>query len=180
MTYRNVVSAVVRALASEVINSAGGCSFEPRVQAARVPGAISGSAERLLDDALVRRIMRETLTQLQYAALAGQYSTDWPRKHAGVNLLIKSIESPAPERFVECACWTWAYPKKGGKDGKRSVAVLPAGWYQMDNWCDEPANIKTQERWRREIHKALKSIVDGALAVLQEQLEQVGALAEAA
>lgn len=180
MTYRNVISAVVRALAAETIASAGGCEFEPRVQAARVPGAISGSAERLLDDALVRRIMRETLTQLQYAALAGQYSTDGPRKHTGVSLLIKSIESPAPERFIECACWTWAYPKKDGKDGKRSVAVLPAGWYQMDNWCDEPANIKTQERWRREIHKELKRIADGALAVLQEQLEQVGALAEAA
>jgi hypothetical protein len=180
MTYRNVISAVVRALASEVINSAGGCDFEPRVQKARIPGAISGRAERLLDDALVRRIMRETLTQLQYAALAGQYSTDGPRKHAGVNLLIKWIESPAPERFIECACWTWAYPKKEGGEGKRSVAVLPAGWYEMDNWCDEPANIKTQQRWRREIHKELKSIADGALAVLQEQLEQVGAIAEAA
>jgi hypothetical protein len=177
MTYRNVVSAVVRALASEVINSAGGCSFEPRVQAARVPGAISGSAERLLDDALVRRIMRETLTPLQYAALAGQYSTDGPSKHAGVNLLIRSVESPAPVRFVECACWTWAYPKKDGKDGKRSIAVLPAGWYQMDNWSDDPVPVKTQERWRRDIRKALKQAVDQALIEAHEILAAEGLVA---
>lgn len=30
MIYRNVISAVVRALAAETINSAGGCDFEPK------------------------------------------------------------------------------------------------------------------------------------------------------
>ena len=176
MTYRNVVSAVVRALAAETINSAGGCDVEPRVQCAPVPGAISGPASRLLDDALVRRLMKEALTSLQYASLAAQYSTDEIRKHAGVNALIASIRSPAPRRFVECACWAWAYPKKQGMDGKRSLNVLPAGWYELDNWCDEPAPVKTQERWRRGVQKALKARGDEALMVMQEELERVGAL----
>lgn len=38
MTYRNVVSAVVRALAAETITSAGGCDFEPKVQCAKQKG----------------------------------------------------------------------------------------------------------------------------------------------
>ena len=176
MIYTSVLSAVVRALAAETINSAGGCDFEPKVQSAKVPGAISGPAARLLDDALVRKIMREALTALQYAALAGQYSTDVARKHAGVNALIASVRSPAPRRFVECACWAWAYPKRPGLDGKRSLNVLPAGWYELDNWCDEPAPVKTQERWRRDVQKALKAHGDKALMVMQDELERVGAL----
>ena len=31
MIYRDVISAVIRALASETINSAGGCDYTPKV-----------------------------------------------------------------------------------------------------------------------------------------------------
>ncbi|MNY67884.1 hypothetical protein D3C86_2055520 [compost metagenome] len=66
---------------------------------------------------------------------------------------------------------TWALPKLAGVDGKRSTNVLPAGWYEMDNWSDEPHPIKTQERWRRDIRKALERAVDEALVSAQTLLD---------
>jgi hypothetical protein len=62
-------------------------------------------------------------------------------------------------------------PKLAGVEGKRSTNVLPAGWYEMDNWTDEPHPIKTQERWRRDIRKSLESAVDEALQAAQEILD---------
>ncbi|MNR46460.1 hypothetical protein D3C85_1654290 [compost metagenome] len=59
-------------------------------------------------------------------------------------------------------------------DGKRSTNVLPASWYEMDNWSDDPHPIKTQERWRRNIRKALESSVDLALIEAQHILEHEG------
>jgi hypothetical protein len=53
MTYRNVVSAVVRALAAETINSAGGCDFEPKVQCAKQKGEIVGKEAAFLTDCWV-------------------------------------------------------------------------------------------------------------------------------
>ena len=50
MTYRNVVSAVVRALAAETISSAGGCDFEPKVQCAKQKGEIVGKEAAFLQD----------------------------------------------------------------------------------------------------------------------------------
>ena len=53
MTYRNVVSAVVRALAAETISSAGGCDFEPKVQCAKQKGEIVGKQAAFLTDCWV-------------------------------------------------------------------------------------------------------------------------------
>lgn len=174
MTYRNVVSAVVRALAAETISSAGGCDFEPKVQCAKQKGEIVGKEAAFLTDCWVFGRLHKSLSPAHWRALVAKFSTHTERKHAAIAELTKVMRSPAPERFLHCAVVTWALPKLAGADGKRSTNVLPAGWYEMDNWSNEPHPIKTQERWRRDIRKALESSVDGALVEAQHILEQEG------
>lgn len=60
VNYQNVVSAVVRALAAETINSAGGCDFEPKVQAAKQKGAIVGKEAAFLFDCMVFSRLHKT------------------------------------------------------------------------------------------------------------------------
>ncbi|SDJ39031.1 hypothetical protein [Pseudomonas abietaniphila] len=176
MTYRNVVSAVVRALAAETINSAGGCDFEPKVQCAKQSGEILGKEAAFLQDCWVFGRLHKGLSAPQWRSLVAKYSTHTDRKHAAITELTKAIRSPAPERFRHCAVVTWALPKLLGVEGKRSTNVLPAGWYEMDNWTDEPHPVKTQERWRREIRKALERAVDEALVEVGHILEHEGLL----
>jgi len=163
MTYRNVISAVVRALAAETIASAGGCEFEPRVQAARVPGAISGREAAFLDDCWVHGRLHKALPAALWDALTAKYSTHMDRKHAAMMALAGRIKSPAPGRFVQCAVATWAFPKLPGAEGKRSTNVLPAGWYDINRWDEDGRPQKTLERWRREIRRDLERQVDEAL-----------------
>jgi len=174
MTYRNVVSAVVRALAAETINSAGGCEFEPKVQCAKQKGEIVGKEAAFLTDCWVFGRLHKSLSAAHWRALVAKFSTHTDRKHAAIAELTKVMRSPAPDRFLHCAVITWALPKLPGVDGKRSTNVLPAGWYEMDNWSNEPHPIKTQERWRRDIRKALESSVDLALIEAQHILEHEG------
>lgn len=180
MTYRNVVSAVVRALAAETINSAGGCDFEPKVQCAKQKGEIVGKEAAFLQDCWVFGRLHKGLEPAQWRALVAKFSTHTDRKHAAIAELTRAIQSPAPERFRHCAVVTWALPKLPGVDGKRSTNVLPAAWYELDNWSDEPHPIKTQERWRRDIRKALESAVDNALQAAQEILDHEGLIMESA
>lgn len=92
MTYRNVVSAVVRALAAETITYAGGCDF------------------------VVDR--KQTL--------------------------------------------------------KHSTAVLPAAWYNIDNWDNDGKPESTRYRWRSSIRKTLNDQVNEALSAGQELLDAEG------
>lgn len=181
MTYRNVVSAVVRALAAETISSAGGCDFEPKVQCAKQKGEIVGKEAAFLTDCWVFGRLHKSLSAEHWRALVAKFSTHTERKHAAIAELTRVMRSPAPERFRHCAVVTWALPKLPGVEGKRSTNVLPAAWYSMDNWSDDPRPIKTQERWRRDIRKALEQAVDSALVEAQHILEGEGLLmAEAA
>lgn len=174
MTYRNVVSAVVRALAAETISSAGGFDFEPKVQCAKQKGEIVGKEAAFLTDCWVFGRLHKALAPAHWRALVAKFSTHTERKHAAIAELTRVMRSPAPERFLHCAVVTWALPRLPGVDGKRSTNVLPAGWYEMDNWSNEPHPIKTQERWRRDIRKALESCVDLALVEAQHILEREG------
>ncbi|RMT03088.1 hypothetical protein ALP54_200104 [Pseudomonas amygdali pv. lachrymans] len=174
--YRNVVAAVVRALAAETINSAGGCDFEPKVQCAKQKGEIVGKEAAFLTDCWVFGRLHKALNPEQWRALVAKYSTHTERKHAAITEITKQYRSPAPERFRHCAIVTWAMPKLPGVDGKRSTNVLPSAWYEMDNWSDDPHPIKTQERWRRDIRKGLESMVDVALTEAQHILEAEGIL----
>lgn len=174
MNYQSVVSAVVRALASEVINSAGGCDFEPKVQAARIPGAISGKEDAFLCDCWVHARLSTHLEPHHWTALTAKYSTHTERKHAAIIELTRSMKSPAPERFRNAAILTWAMPKLPGKDGKRSVAVLPDAWYDVNRWDDDGKPESTLYRWRSSIRRCLENQVNDALVAAQEILDAEG------
>lgn len=176
MNYQNVVSAVVRALAAETINSAGGCDFEPKVQAAKQKGAIVGKEAAFLVDCMVFSRLHKNLTAEHWRHLVAKYSTHVDRKHAAIEEITRTHRSPAPERFRHCAILTWAMPKLPGVDGKRSTSVLPAAWYDMSNWDSDGRPESTLRRWRNETRKALEKEVNDALVEAQHILESEGLL----
>lgn len=180
MIYQNVVSAVVRALASEVINSAGGCDFQPKVQAARVPGAICGKEEALLTDCWVFSRLHAMLMPEHWDALVSKYSTHVQRKHDATMAMAARVRSPAPKRFIECATATWAFPQLPGADGKRSTSVLPSAWYDINRWDEDGRPDSTLYRWRSAIRRSLEDQVNQALVVAQEILDAEGLIRSAA
>ena len=174
MTYRNVVSAVVRALAAETISSAGGCDFEPKVQCAKQKGEIVGKDAAFLQDCWVFGRLHKALTPAHWRALVAKYSTHEERKHGAILELLNSVKTPAPKRFRECAVLTWAIPQVAGADGKRSAAVLPAAWYDITNWDNDGKPESTRYRWRSSIRKTLDDQVNEALTSAQELLDAEG------
>ena len=176
MIYRSVIAAVVRALAAETMSSTGGQDFEPKVQAAKQKGAIVGKEDAFLTDCWVFGRLHKGLAAAHWTALVAKYSTHEDRKHAAIRDLIGAVRSPSPDQFRHCAVVTWAIPKPQGVEGKRSLNTLKPRDYEMDNWCDDPAPIKTQERWRRDIRKALDRKVDEALTEAQAILDNEGLL----
>lgn len=112
MNYHNVISAVVRALAAETINSAGGCDFEPKVQMAKQKGEISGKDAALLADCIVHKLLHAQLSPRHWNALVAKYSTHRGRKIDSIGRLVAVVESPAPRRFTQQAVLTWAVPQQ--------------------------------------------------------------------
>lgn len=112
MIYRNVISAVVRALAAETINSAGGCDFEPKVQTSKLKGEITGKDATLLADCIVHKLLHAQLTPRQWNALVAKYSTHKGRKVDSIGRLVCAIKSPAPQRFTQQAVLVWAVPQQ--------------------------------------------------------------------
>lgn len=175
MIYSSVVSAVVRAMAADVMGSVAQCWRDPREPRAPMrAGEILGAEEALLYDAMVHARLHAKLSRQHWRALVAKYSTNVECKHSAILEMSQSIASPAPARFRQAAIVTWAIPRRAGVEGKRSSGVLPQGWYCMDNWCDEPAPIKTQERWRRDIRRACDDEVNRALECAQEVLDAEG------
>ncbi|WP_085631543.1 hypothetical protein [Pseudomonas sp. R16(2017)] len=112
MNYHNVISAVVRALAAETINSSGGCSVEPRVQASKLKGEISGKDAALLADCIVHKLLHAQLAPRHWNALVAKYSTHRGRKIDSIGRLVAAVNSPAPRRFTQQAVLTWAVPQQ--------------------------------------------------------------------
>lgn len=114
MTYRNVVSAVVRALAAETISSAGGCDFEPKVQCAKQKGELSGKEWSLLQDCIVHKLLHQVLSQQHWIALTAKFSTHNGRKIEATGRLVAIVTSPAPQLFTRKAVTAWAIPQIKG------------------------------------------------------------------
>ncbi|HEK1007196.1 TPA: hypothetical protein SMP92_000435 [Pseudomonas putida] len=112
MSYQNVVSAVVRALAAETINSAGGCNVEPRVQASKLKGEISGKDAALLADSIVHKLLHAQLSARHWNALVAKYSTHKGRKIDSIGRLVAIVPTPAPKRFTQQAVLVWAVPQQ--------------------------------------------------------------------
>lgn len=93
MTYRNVVSAVVRALAAETMSSAGGCNVEPRVQHAKLKGEITGKDAALLADCIIHKLLHAQLTPRHWNALVAKYSTHRGRKIDSIGRLVAIVKA---------------------------------------------------------------------------------------
>jgi hypothetical protein len=180
MIYRSVIAAVVRALAAETMSGTGGQDFEPKVQCAKQKGAIIGKDEALLVDCWVFGRLHKGLSADHWNALVAKFSTHQERKHAAILALNKSVKSPAPQKFRECAVLTWAFPQPEGAEGKRSTNVLPAAWYDLANWGNDGKPEPTRYRWRSNIRKALEDKVNEALSAAQEVLDAEGLIADLA
>lgn len=112
MNYHNVISAVVRALAAETINSSGGCNVEPRVQASKLKGEISGKDAALLADCIVHKLLHAQLSPRHWNALVAKYSTHRGRKIDSIGRLVSVVKTPAPQRFTQQAVLVWAVPQQ--------------------------------------------------------------------
>jgi hypothetical protein len=125
MNYHNVISAVVRALAAETINSSGGCNVEPRVQASKLKGEISGKDAALLADCIVHKLLHAQLAPRHWNALVAKYSTHRGRKIDSIGRLVAVVKTPAPQRFTQQAVLVWAVPQQV-KGIQRAVAQIKA------------------------------------------------------
>lgn len=125
MNCHNVISAVVRALAAETINSSGGCNVEPRVQASKLKGEISGKDAALLADCIVHKLLHAQLSPRHWNALVAKYSTHRGRKIDSIGRLVAVVKTPAPQRFTQQAVLVWAVPQQV-KGIQRAVAQIKA------------------------------------------------------
>lgn len=114
MSYQNVVSAVVRALAAETINSAGGCDFEPKVQASKLKGEITGKDAAMLVDCWVHARLHSKLIPRHWNALTARFSTHKAKKVDAIGKLVPLIASQAPNLFRYKAVTAWAIPPVKG------------------------------------------------------------------
>lgn len=153
MTYRNVVSAVVRALAAETINSAGGCDFDPKVQCAKQKGEISGKEWSLLQDCIVHKLLHQVLSQRHWNALTAKFSTHNRRKIEATCKLAAVVTSPAPHLFTQKAVTAWAIPQIKGvrKEPVKAKAVeqdkdAPAWRVEAAKSAVERANASAAKR----------------------------------
>ena len=146
MIYRDVISAVIRALASETINSAGGCDYTPKVQANKLKGEIVGNEAAFLTDCWVFGRLHSCLAPKHWMALNACYSTHMASKVGAIGRIVSHVSSPAPHLFLTKAVTAWAYPQLGGAER------APAGKVSLEIDDDAPA-------WRRAaVAKAQKAI----------------------
>ncbi|RZI91662.1 MAG: hypothetical protein EOP15_00220 [Pseudomonas sp.] len=123
MNYQNVVSAVVRALAAETINSAGGCNVEPRVQTSKLKGEISGKDAALLADSIVHKLLHAQLSPRHWNALVAKYSTHRGRKIDSIGRLVAVVPTPAPKLFTQQAVLVWAVPQQKKGIQRKAIEV---------------------------------------------------------
>lgn len=181
MSYTNVLSAVVSALAAECIDNTSKQAWQSKYEAgeARPVRAPVTAEDRLLNDCWVFARLHGQLLPRHWNVLVARYSTHSQRKSNAIMALVPLIASHASARFVERAVATWAIPKLKGEEGKRStkdLIILPASWYDMNNW-DENANTeRTRQRWRKAIYDTLNEMVREALAAAEQILKEEGLL----
>lgn len=164
---QDIVPLVIRALASDTL-MVGSASIED-IDMPRSTNPEQLTRHDLFVEACIFHArMRRALSPVEYAALAAKYSPCFKAKLKAASELAAHIKSPAPARFKHTAIITWAIPKPRGNAKRVRAVALPDKWYLMDNWCDDPVPVKTQERWRRMINEALYYIVKEALRKIEK------------
>jgi len=162
MGYRNVVSAVVRALAAETINSAGGCDFEPKVQCAKQKGEIVGKEAALLQDCIVHKMLHKILSQRHWFALTAKFSTHNGRKIEATGRLVAIVTSPAPALFTRKAVTAWAIPQIKGIRREPVKVKAPEFDEDVPAWRVEAAKAAI-DRANASAAKRVTNQLDGAI-----------------
>lgn len=114
MNYQNVVSAVVRALAAETMSGVGGGDFEPKVQASKLKGEITGKDAAMLVDCWVHARLHSKLIPRHWNALTARFSTHKAKKVEAISRLVPLIATQAPNLFRYKAVTAWAIPPVKG------------------------------------------------------------------
>ncbi|MEX5363476.1 hypothetical protein WCE03_16795 [Pseudomonas guariconensis] len=114
MKYQSVLAAVVRALAAETMSGVGGGDFEPKVQASKLKGEISGKDAAMLVDCWVHARLHSKLIPRHWHALTARFSTHKAKKVDAIGKLVPLIATQAPNLFRYKAVTAWAIPPVKG------------------------------------------------------------------
>lgn len=114
MKYQSVLAAVVRALAAETMSGVGGGDFEPKVQASKLKGEISGKDAAMLVDCWVHARLHSKLIPRHWNALTARFSTHKAKKVDAIGKLVPLIATQAPNLFRYKAVTAWAIPPVKG------------------------------------------------------------------
>ncbi|MCT8165652.1 MULTISPECIES: hypothetical protein [unclassified Pseudomonas] len=114
MKYQSVLAAVVRALAAETMSGVGGGDFEPKVQASKLKGEISGKDAAMLVDCWVHARLHSKLIPRHWNALTARFSTHKAKKVDAIGKLVPLIATQAPSLFRYKAVTAWAIPPVKG------------------------------------------------------------------
>lgn len=185
MIYRDALSAVIRCMADECIDTASKQTWQ-RLSQEGSPGsrrnARATPQELLVVDCLVHARLHRELPPRLWHALVAKYSTHKARKVDAIGRLVPQLRSPAPKLFRYKAVTAWAIPPQKGGNGKRStdLIVLPQEFYDMDTWDPEGKPESTRRRWRAGIRKELEALTREALATVHGILLAEGLLIDEA
>lgn len=179
--YRDTLSAVVRALAADCIDSTAKQAWQKLYQSGypEARGGCGLSPREMMDvDCLIHARLHRELPRLLWDALVAKYSTHKGRKVDSIGRLVAGMDSPAPQLFRYKAVTAWSIPQLKGVDGKRSsdMIVLPAEFYDMNTWDTQASPERTRQRWRSGIRKALEDRVSEALFHAEQILLSEGVL----
>ncbi|UUC20792.1 hypothetical protein NOV18_10045 [Pseudomonas asiatica] len=114
MKYQSVLAAVVRALAADTMSGVGGGDFEPKVQASKLKGEISGKDAAMLVDCWVHARLHSKLIPRHWNALTARFSTHKAKKVEAIGKLVPLIATQAPNLFRYKAVTAWAIPPVKG------------------------------------------------------------------
>ncbi|GLO24394.1 hypothetical protein [Pseudomonas putida] len=114
MKYQSVLSAVVRALAAETMSGVSGGDFEPKVQASKLKGEITGKDAAMLVDCWVHARLHSKLIPRHWNALTARFSTHKAKKVDAIGKLVPLIATQAPNLFRYKAVTAWAIPPVKG------------------------------------------------------------------
>ncbi|MGE1612310.1 hypothetical protein [Pseudomonas monteilii] len=114
MKYQSVLAAVVRALAAETMSGVGGGDFEPKVQASKLKGEITGKDAAMLVDCWVHARLHSKLIPRHWHALTARFSTHKGKKVEAIGKLVPLIATQAPNLFRYKAVTAWAIPPVKG------------------------------------------------------------------
>lgn len=167
--YKDVMGTLVRVLAADNIDNSTKQSWQKLIDADLRQGG-TGSTLSVRDkfdyDCCLYALLHRQLAPAQWDVLVAKYSTHKANKVAAIGRLVSRMSTPAPQLFVYKALTAWAIPKlKGVQTGKRStdMIVLPAEFYDMNNWDPAGSPERTRHRWKAGISKRLEQLEEAAV-----------------